>query len=291
MSQRQRKAKPESLKIALVQQQANNDPEENRERGRRAFLMAAEAGAGLVAFAELAFTRFYPQLPATPASLRYAEPVPGPTTDLFCRLAKRTGVAAVINLFERAGSRTYDSSPVIDGNGRLLGVTRMAHIMEGPGFHEKGYYAPGNRPSFVYEMSVGRVGVAICYDRHFPEYMRGLRLQGAELVVIPQAGTIGEWPEGLFEAEVRTATFQNGYYAALVNRVGREERLEFAGESFVADPDGRIIARAPRGKDMILYAACDFRRNKESHAARHFLPDRRPSVYRRLKLTANRHQD
>jgi beta-ureidopropionase len=273
------------VKIALVQQHATHDPEENRERGKRAFLEAAGSGARLIAFAELAFSRFYPQVPAGPEILLKAEPVPGPTTELFSRLARETGAIAVLNLFEREGSQTYDSSPVIDSDGRLLGITRMVHIMEGPGFHERGYYQPGDREDFVFKTAVGRVGVAICYDRHFPEYMRGLRLKGAELVVIPQAGSLGEWPEGLFEAEVRTAAFQNGYFAALVNRVGREDVLEFAGESFVADPDGLVIARAPQGEDHILYADCDLRKNGASHARRHFLEDRRPAVYRKLGIT------
>jgi len=275
------------LRIALVQQRATADPAENRERGRRAFLEAAQAGAKLVAFAELAFTRFYPQMPATAASPGLAEPIPGPTTDLFAALTRETGTVAVLNLFERAGDLTYDSSPVIDADGRLLGVTRMVHIMEGPGFHERGYYAPGDRESYVYATAAGRIGVAICYDRHFPEYMRGLRLAGAELVVVPQAGTAGEWTEGLFEAELQVAAFQNGYYAALVNRVGREDALEFAGESFVADPDGRVIARAPRGVDEILYAECDLAKNASSPAARHFLEDRRPAVYGRMGLAGD----
>jgi len=272
------------LKIALVQQHATGDREENRSRGRLAFLEAAKAGAGLVAFAELAFSRFYPELPATPEGLLEAETIPGPTTDLFCALARETGLVAILNVFERDGGRTYDASPVIDADGRILGVTRMVHIMEGPGFHERGYYAPGDREKFVYATAAGKVGVAICYDRHFPEYMRGLRLGGAELVVVPQAGAVGEWTEGIFEAELQVAAFQNGYYAALVNRVGREEKLEFAGESFVADPDGRVIARAPRGRDHILYADCDLRKNKSCHARRHFLEDRRPSVYGKMGL-------
>jgi len=267
------------LKIALVQQHATGDPEENRARGRFAFLEAAKAGAGLVAFAELAFSRFFPQLPAGPESRLKAETIPGPTTDLFCALARETGAVAVLNLFERHGDRTYDASPVIDADGRILGVTRMVHIMEGPGFHERGYYAPGDGGSYVYRTAVGKIGVAICYDRHFPEYMRILRLQGADIAVIPQAGSVGEWTEGIFEAEVQIAAFQNGYYAALANRVGREEALEFAGESFVVDPDGRVIARALQGRDHILYADCDFSRNTQSYAARHFLRDRRPGFY------------
>jgi len=276
------------VRIALVQQHAAGDPAENRARGRAAFLEAARAGAGLVAFAELAFTAFYPRVPASPGSPSLAETIPGPTTDLFCELARETGTVAVVNLFERDGDRTYDSSPVIDADGRILGVTRMVHIMEGPGFHERGYYAPGDRPSYVYATAAGKVGVAICYDRHFPEYMRGLRLAGAELVVVPQAGSVGEWTEGIFEAELQVASFQNGYYAALVNRVGREGELEFAGESFVADPDGRVVARAPRGRDHLLYAECDFGKNSASHAARHFLEDRRPDVYAGMGLADGR---
>jgi len=276
------------LRIALVQQQATGDPAGNRARGEAAFLEAARSGANLVAFAELAFTRFYPQVPASASSALLAEPIPGPTTDIFSALARETGTVAVLNLFERDGERTYDSSPVIDADGSLLGVARMVHIMEGPKFHERGYYTPGDRERFVFATAAGRVGVAICYDRHFPEYMRGLRLAGAELVVVPQAGAVGEWTPGIFEAELQVAAFQNGYFAALVNRVGREEGLEFAGESFVVDPDGRVVARAPAGRDHILYADCDLAKVAASHAARHFLGDRRPSVYGAMGLTDER---
>jgi predicted amidohydrolase len=279
------------LRIALVQQHAGADPGANRARGEAAFREAARAGANLVAFAELAFTPFYPQIPASAASAGLAEPVPGPTTDLFCALARETGTVAVLNLFERDGSHTYDSSPVIDADGRIVGVTRMVHIMEGPGFHERGYYTPGDRESFVHRTAAGRIGVAICYDRHFPEYMRGLRLAGAEFVVVPQAGAVGEWTEGIFEAELQVAAFQNGYHAALVNRVGREDALEFSGESFVVDPDGRVIARAPRDQDHILYADCDLTKNAASHAARHFLEDRRPPVYGAMGLTEPERKD
>lgn len=272
------------MRIALVQQRASADRADNLERGRTAFLEAARQGAALVAFAELAFSPFWPREPATPEALLAAEPIPGPTTELFSSLAKETGVVVVLNLFERDGDRTYDASPVIDADGRLLGVTRMVHIMEGPGFHERGYYAPGDRPTCVHRTAVGAIGVAICYDRHFPEYMRGLRLAGAELVVVPQAGVAGEWTPGMFEAELQVAAFQNGYFAALVNRVGREGQLEFSGESFVVDPDGQVIARAPSGREAILLADCDLRRNAACHARRHFLEDRRPSVYGAMGL-------
>ena len=272
------------MRIALVQQRAGRVRSANRTRGTKAFEAAVRLGADLVVFPELAFLPFLPRRRATPDALALAEPIPGPTTDVFAALAARTGVAVVLNLLERRRGRTYDSSPVIDGDGKLLGVTRMVHIMDGPGFRERGYYAPATETDLVFETRAGRVGVCICYDRHFPEYMRGLALAGAEVVVIPQAGVRGEWPDGLFEAEVRVAAFQNGYFAALANRVGREGALEFEGGSFVAGPDGALIRRAPRGREAVLVADCDRTRLRASHARRHFLPDRRPDFYRRLGL-------
>jgi N-carbamoylputrescine amidase len=109
--------------------------------------------------------------------------------------------------------------------------------------------------------------------------MRALALAGAELVLVPQAGAVGEWPDGLYEAELRVAAFQNGYFVALCNRVGVEEHLTFAGESFVCAPDGQIIGRAPQGEDHILLADVDLTQTAESHGRRLFLRDRRPELY------------
>lgn len=270
------------MKIALVQQHATPDKSENIARAVLALEEAAARGARLVAYAELAFDRFLPQRPADPEILEHAEPVPGPLTDLFCRKAKELGVVVVLNLFERDGDETFDTSPLISEKGEILGKVRMMHIVECPGFHEQGYYAPGDLGAGVFSTSLGRIGIAICYDRHFPEYMRLLALQGAELVVIPQAGAVDEWPEGLFEAELRVASFQNGYYAALVNRVGEEELLTFAGESFITDPNGKVAARAPQGEDYILYHDLDLNLLKECAARKHFLQDRRPELYEKL---------
>ncbi len=272
------------MKIALVQQHATESVENNLNRGIENFRRAAESGAEIIAFAELAFLPFLPQFQAGPDSTKRAEPIPGPTTQVFSELAKEYGVVCVINLFETDGERTFDASPVFDADGSLLGVTRMAHIMEGPGFHERGYYTPGENEQFVYNTKKGRIGVAICYDRHFPEYMRKLALQGAELVIVPQAGAVGEWPNGIFEAELQVAAFQNGYFAALVNRVGKEEVVHFSGESYVVDPLGRVIVQAPQGEDFLLYAECDLTKIVECPAKKYFLKDRRPDFYKTKKF-------
>jgi N-carbamoylputrescine amidase len=267
------------MRIALIQQHATPDKAANVARGLAALESAAREGAGVVGFAELAFEWFYPQRPAGADARSLAEPLDGPTVTAFQKKARELGVVVVLNLYERDGVATYDSSPVIDADGSVLGVTRMIHITEYPCFHEQGYYTPGDTGAPVYETRAGRIGVAICYDRHFPEYMRALALNGADVVFVPQAGAVGEWPEGLYEGEMRVAAFQNGYHVALCNRIGQEDCLEFAGESFVCDPDGVVIARAPLKQDHVLYADLDPAAAERSHARRLFLRHRRPELY------------
>jgi N-carbamoylputrescine amidase len=270
------------LKIALIQQHATKDKNGNISRGITALEEAVSNNANIIAFPELAFEYFHPQRPIKEKPLHLAEPIPGPTTEVFSDKAKEHGVIIILNIYERDGNHAYDCSPVINSDGKIIGKTRMVHILEAPNFHEKNYYTPGNLGAGVFNTSFGRIGIAICYDRHFPEYMRSLAIKGADLVFIPQAGAVGEWPPGIFQAEAQIAAFQNGYFTALVNRVGQEEKVEFAGESFVTDPKGRIIASAPSGKDFILYCEMNFEELKTCPARQHFLPDRRPEVYNTL---------
>ena len=270
------------MRIALIQHAAGADLQANLRRGLDAARRAAQDGANLIAFPELAFSPFYPQHPAKGDVRRLAEPVPGPTTDAFCTLAQDLGVVIVLNVFELDGDATYDCSPVIDADGSIVGRTRMVHITEYPTVHEQQYYRPGNLGAPVFDTAAGRVGIAICYDRHFPEYMRALGLGGADLVVVPQAGWVDEWPAGFFEGELCTAAFQNGYFVALCNRVGREDALTFAGESFVCGPEGAVRARAPREKETTLVADIDLGDAATSHARRILMKDRRPELYRRL---------
>jgi len=267
------------MKIALIQQHATEDKHNNVARGLAALEIAARGGAQLACYAELAFEVFYPQRPADSGFRELAEPIDGPTVTAFQKKAKELGLVTVINLYEREGDRTFDSSPVIDADGSLLGVTRMVHITDYPCFHEQGYYTPGDKGAPVYSTKAGRIGVSICYDRHFPEYMRALAVAGADLVIVPQAGAVDEWPEGLYEAEMRVAAFQNGYFTALCNRVGKEDCLDFAGESFVCGPDGEVITRAAKSRDEILFAEIDLAKLNESNARKLFMRHRRPELY------------
>ncbi len=268
------------MKLVLVQQRAAKDITANINKAVGSVKEAAKNGANIICFAELAFTPFYPQKPSVRNNFELTETIPGKTTDIFTNLAKELGVVIILNLYEKENDKTYDSSPVINADGKILGTTRMVHITDYPCFHEKGYYFPGNNGAPVYNTKFGKIGVAICYDRHYPEYMRELALKGAEIVFTPQAGSVGEWPEGLYEAEMRVAAFQNGYFTALCNRVGEEEKLNFSGESFVCDPDGNVIATAGKGTEEILYCDIDLEKVSSSHARRLFLQDRRPELYK-----------
>jgi N-carbamoylputrescine amidase len=268
------------MRIALAQQHASEDRGDNLRRALATMDAARSAGADVVVFAELAVERFFPQHERFDAAQSLGESIPGPLSDTIATRARALGLVIVFNMYERdAAGRWFDSSPVFDADGSLLGVTRMIHITDYACFHEQAYYHPGDRGAPVYRTRAGRIGVAICYDRHYPEYMRALAINGAELVAIPQAGALGEWPEGLLEAEVRTAAFQNGYFAALCNRVGREEKLTFAGESFVVDPEGQVAARGKQLEDDLVVTDVDLSRCATSTARRLFWRDRRPELY------------
>lgn len=270
------------MDIALAQQFLPDDSLGAFQQGLNSIKDAANAGADLVIFPELSFTPFYPQIPADERDedvLDLAEPIPGPTTESVSEFAEEFGVVVVFNMLERDGDRTYDTSPVIDADGTVLGCTRMMHVPEYEHFHEQGYYTPGDTGAPVYDTAAGRVGVAICYDRHFPEYLRALALQDAEVVAVPQAGTVGEWPDGMYESELRVASFQHGFFGAMANRVGREDNLLFEGSSLVTDPFGRVVAQAPSGQAIILMASIDLDKCEEAPARKRFLRHRRSDQY------------
>lgn len=267
------------MKVALIQFKVSDAQDRNIARGVQAIADASRAGARLVAFPELCFTPFYPQYPANSRSASLAEPADGATVKAIARAARDHDVVVIINLFEKDGERTFDTSVVIDADGQVLGKCRMLHITDYAFFHEQGYYREGDTYAPVFETAVGRLGICICYDRHFPEYLRSLAVQRADLVIIPQAGTTGEWPGDMYTAEIRVASFQNGFYCAMVNRVGVEGGMEFSGESVVTDPFGKVVAQAATGTEEILYADIDLTQCDESPARRLFLRHRRPEIY------------
>ena len=156
------------MKLALIQQPVSTDLEDNVKRGLTTLETAAGHGVDLVVYPELAFTPFYPQHKANPDVLSLAEPIPGPTVIAFQKAAKRLGVVVVLNLYERDGPLAYDTSPVIDADGTLLGFYRKSHILQDPGFEEKFYFTPGDSGWPVCKTKFGKLGVLICWDQWYP---------------------------------------------------------------------------------------------------------------------------
>jgi beta-ureidopropionase len=244
---------------------------------------AANGGAQVVCLQEL----FYgPYFCAEQKSRWYelTEPVPeGPTTQLMRGLANQYGIVLIVPVYEEDLTGVYyNTAAVIDADGRYLGKFRKMHIPHcAPGFWEKFYFRPGNLGYPVFETRVGKIGVYICYDRHFPEGARCLGLAGAEIVFNPSA-TVAGLSEYLWKLEQPAHAVANGYFVGAINRPGFEEpwRIgEFYGQSYFCDPRGQMLAVGCRDQDDIVIADLDLDMIREVRNTWQFYRDRRPETY------------
>ncbi len=270
-----------SLRIALAQFAVGPEREDNVQKALQMMSDAAAAGAQLVVFPEMSVDPFFPQYRAQKRYFDWGTPVPGPLTERFRMHATALGLATVINIFERAApGRYYDCSPVFGMDGSYLGKQRMTHILEGPGYNERYYYWEGDSGYPVFDIGAVRIGVAICYDRHFPEGMRALALGGAEVIVVPTAtASMEEQFRAVWEVEMQAAAVANGLYVAVANRAGVDDTLTFFGRSFAVDPYGRVLSRAPEQDVALLLVDLDLDLVEEARRDMPFLRDRRPDTY------------
>jgi N-carbamoylputrescine amidase len=271
---------PDSIRLALAQMAVSENLEANLQKGLDWVKQAVQAGAQIICFSELGLLPFFPQYRTEKKYFQWAEASDGPTVRKFGDAALLNDIHVLLNFFERANvGEYYDSTVLLRGSGGpTAGPVRMMHTAEEPGFNEKFYYWPGNTPPQVFALGEVKIGVAICYDRHYPEYMRQLVVQGAEIIFTPFAGLVND-PLKMYEIEMQGTAFQNQVFIAAVNRVGKEPAVEFIGGSFVIDPAGEVIARAPRCEEKLLLIDCDLSRIEEMRQVRPFLRDRRPEVY------------
>ncbi len=215
------------------------------------------------------------------------EPIPdGPTTKRMQELAKKYKMVLVVPIYEvEMAGLFFNTAAVIDADGRYLGKYRKHHIPHvHPGFWEKFYFTPGNTGYPVFETRYAKVGVYICYDRHFPEGARILGLNGAEIVYNPSA-TVAGLSEYLWELEQPAHAVANGYFVAAINRVGVEKPWsigEFYGSSYFANPRGQILKQAGRNTDEIIVADLDLDLIREVRNVWQFYRDRRPETYESL---------
>src|SRR5207245_2222891 len=205
----------------------------------------------------------------------------GPTTELMQELAKKHSMVLIVPMYEEDQVGVYyNTAAVIDADGKYLGKYRKTHIPHVNGFWEKFYFRPGNMGYPVFDTAVGKVGVYICYDRHFPEGARMLGLHGAELVFIPSATSRG-LSMHLWFIEQTAHAIANGYWVGTINRVGQEKEFgpnEYYGSSYFADPRGKIVAQASEKDEQLLVADLDMDLVREGRNTWQFYRDRRPDV-------------
>lgn len=285
---------PRNIRCSLIQASNVAPPEASLADTKDAMInkhlamiaQAAEAGAQIVCLQEI----FYgPYFCAEQTTKWYdmTEPVPdGPTIHLMQEQARRHHLALVIPIYEREQEGVYyNTAAVIQNDGTYLGKYRKSHIPHvAPGFWEKFYFRPGNLGFPVFDLGFAKIGVYICYDRHFPEGARALGLNGAEIVFNPSA-TVAGLSEYLWKLEQPAHAVANGYFIGAINRVGTEAPWnigEFYGSSYFCDPRGRIFAQASRDHDEVLSADLDLDMIGEVRKTWQFFRDRRPDMYEPL---------
>jgi N-carbamoylputrescine amidase len=214
-----------------------------------------------------------------------AEPIPGPTTERLQEYAKKYDMVIIVPLYEKEQAGVlYNSAAVIDAGGEYLGKYRKNHIPQTTGFWEKFFFKPGNLGYPVFETKYAKIGVYICYDRHFPDGARCLGLNGAEIVYNPSA-TVAGLSQYLWKLEQPAHAAANGYFMGCINRVGEEKPWnlgKFYGTSYHVDPRGQIIDEASEDNDELLISELDLDLIDEVRSTWQFFRDRRPETYGKL---------
>jgi N-carbamoylputrescine amidase len=247
---------------------------------------AAQEGAQIMCFQELFYGPYFCQV-QDKKWYDLTEPIPdGPTTRLMQDVARETRMVLVVPMYEQDGPGIYyNTAAVIDADGTYLGKYRKTHIPHLPGFWEKYYFKPGNIGYPVFDTAVGKVGVYICYDRHFPEGARMLGLNGAEMVFIPSATSRG-LSQHLWRIEQTSHAIANGYFVGTINRVGIEAELgddDFYGQSYFCTPRGEFIGDVGDAyQEQLLVRDLDLDLIREVRDTWQFYRDRRPDQYGKI---------
>ncbi len=248
---------------------------------------AAKKGAQIVCLQELFRSQYFCQTEDIEL-FKLAETIPGPSTEVLSKVARQKKVVIIASLFEKRAAGVYHNTAVIiDANGKLAGTYRKMHIPDDPLYYEKFYFTPGDLGFRTHNTKYGKVGTLVCWDQWFPEAARLTALSGAQFLFYPTAigwlpnehEEVNQAQHSAWETIQRAHAIANGLYVCVVNRVGREGKLNFWGQSFVADPFGRIIAKASADQEKVLVVECDLEKIDETRQNWPFLRDRRIDYY------------
>ncbi len=282
----------EPVCIGLVQMRCSPEPEENFARAIAFVREAAQKGAEIVCLPELFRSQYFCQV-EDHDYFKLAEEIPGPSTNALSAIARELNIVIVASLFEkRAAGLYHNTAAILDADGKYLGKYRKMHIPDDPLYYEKFYFAPGDLGFRAWETRHGKIGVCICWDQWYPEAARLTALQGAEVLFYPTA--IGWHPDektqygaqqhDAWETIQRSHAIANGCFVAVANRVGHEapnggQGIEFWGQSFIADPSGKILVKAGADREEVLVCEIDPGLLDRQRTHWPFFRDRRVDAY------------
>ena len=288
-----------TLRVGLTQMACVADPKVNRKRQHALLERAIKDGAEVVCTQEMYASQYFCQV-EDHRFFALAETIPGPSTELFGKLAKKHGVTIIASLFEKRAQGLYHNTAVLLGpDGKIAGLYRKMHIPDDPLYYEKFYFTPGDTGFVAFNSNKTKLGVLVCWDQWYPEGARLTALQGAEILFYPTAigwhpsekDEYGKAQHESWEIMMRSHAIANGCYVVAPNRIGiehildasgkpvSEDGIQFWGQSFICAPNGQLIAKASIDKEEVLVADLDL--DKVDFARTHwpFLRDRRIDAY------------
>lgn len=265
------------MRLALAQMKNEGSIKSNLYKSIEYICKAAENKADIILFPEVQLTEFFPQYENIDVT-EYKIQINSEIVKTFQDACKKSAIIAVPNIYLEEGEYCYDASIMIDQDGEIQGIQKMVHVAQAKQFCEQDYYTPSDEGFKVFNTKFGKIGIVVCFDRHYPESIRTETLMGADLILIPTANTKSE-PSEMYEWELRVQAFQNSVAIAMCNRIGVEDAMEFSGESIVIDASGEVIVKAD-DREQIVYVDIDLDESKKTRECKPYTNLRRVELYR-----------
>ena len=264
------------VKVAAAQIRIGENMEENYQKALCFIREAAKQGAKFICFPEGQLSQYIPQYKGLKAE-SYAITLDHPYIKGFCDICRQEGIIASIGLCLEIDEKVFATNIIISENGEILGIGKKNHIVQTEHFYEQDYFTEGDEGFKVVNTSIGRIGIIVCFDRHYPESYLSCVLKGADFIVVPVANEKIE-PSDVFQWEIRIAAFQNSVNLVMCNRVGLEGHMDFSGESVFVNPDGSIAALAG-DTEQLLFVELDMEKATELRKKKQYIPLRRKEVF------------
>ena len=265
------------MRIALAQMKTSKNMQDNLDKSIKMIKEAAKHNADMILFPEVQLTEFFPQYEGREVQ-KYRLKIDAKEVRKLQEASRENSIISIPNIYLEEKGKPYDASLLIGTDGTIQGIQKMVHVAQAKQFYEQDYYTPSDDGFKVFDTIYGKIGIVVCFDRHYPESIRTETLMGADLIVIPTVNTKAE-PSEMFEWELRVQAFQNSVAIAMCNRVGTEGQMDFSGESIVIDPKGNVVAKA-KDEEQILYADIDLSDSAKIRKDRPYTDLRRTEFYR-----------